>query len=151
MSGKQAGRQRASQRLWIISKNGYANIVPSPGDIVYRLIYELSEAEGAFLDRSEGVPYNHAKEMVSVEFVPVDPAFLKATIIAQNMEKEGSQATKEIMTYVNRQKHRTKAALGGVCREDKQGGHRRYSVWDSRGVLREGYQTFHFSSVGGRG
>lgn len=49
-------------------------------------MYELSEADEAFLDRSDGVPHNYTKDMVSVEFGPVDPAF-RAMIIAQDTEE----------------------------------------------------------------
>lgn len=61
-----------SYRRWIISVRGYANIVPSPGDIVYAIVYELSESDEESLDRYEGVPRSYAKEHLSILFTPRD-------------------------------------------------------------------------------
>ncbi|KAJ3541355.1 hypothetical protein NMY22_g3916 [Coprinellus aureogranulatus] len=115
MSPEQPGRQRLSARLvrscfrlsaqtqsdqfplnrkWIISENGYANIVASPGDYVYGLVYELSEADEAHLDRSEGVPYNYTKELLSVEFALVDEC----------LPEERAKVVRQVMAYVNRER-----------------------------------------------
>lgn len=56
---------------WIINGRGYANIVPSLGDIVYGLMYELSESDEASLDKSEGVPIAYVKEVLPVTFTPL--------------------------------------------------------------------------------
>jgi len=53
---------------WIINARGYANVVPSPGDLVYGLTYALSEEDEARLDVNEGVPYAYLKRMMNVEF-----------------------------------------------------------------------------------
>ena len=47
---------------WRISTRGYANIIPSKGDIVYGLIYELSEDDEGKLDGYENVPYSYVKK-----------------------------------------------------------------------------------------
>ena len=52
---------------WIISYRGYANIVPSPKDLVYGLVYEISPSDEAKLDRFEGVPVAYTKHMEGIE------------------------------------------------------------------------------------
>ncbi|KDR73610.1 hypothetical protein GALMADRAFT_158098 [Galerina marginata CBS 339.88] len=63
---------------WIINIRGYANIVPSPGDVVYGLMYELTPSDERDLDIYEGSAYekqiiqvdlHHAKETESTESV----------------------------------------------------------------------------------
>jgi gamma-glutamylcyclotransferase len=39
------------RRLWIISKRGYANIIESENDEVHGIIYNISPADEAGLDR----------------------------------------------------------------------------------------------------
>lgn len=46
---------------WIINETGYANIVPSPGDVVYGSLCFLSRREKMALDESEGVPWLYEK------------------------------------------------------------------------------------------
>ncbi|KAH6918300.1 hypothetical protein BKA70DRAFT_1246807 [Coprinopsis sp. MPI-PUGE-AT-0042] len=55
---------------WIISVRGYANIIPSPGDEVYGLVFELSEADEATLDVYENVPVAYVKEYLPAQFTP---------------------------------------------------------------------------------
>lgn len=52
---------------WIINARGYANVVPSPGDLVYGLTYALSGDDEARLDVNEGVPYAYVKRTMDVE------------------------------------------------------------------------------------
>ncbi|TFK42319.1 hypothetical protein BDQ12DRAFT_676005 [Crucibulum laeve] len=55
---------------WIISLRRYANVIPSPGDIVYGLIYELSEQDERNLDKFEGVAIgSYEKEIIPVDFI----------------------------------------------------------------------------------
>ncbi|KAF9014082.1 Butirosin biosynthesis, BtrG-like protein [Cyathus striatus] len=53
---------------WIINGRGYANIIPTPGDIVYGSVYELSPSDESSLDRYEGVPKYYGKQTLSVNF-----------------------------------------------------------------------------------
>ncbi|KAI9873033.1 MAG: hypothetical protein M1830_000917 [Pleopsidium flavum] len=53
---------------WIVNARGYADVVPSPGDFVYGLVYELSEEDEERLDVNEGVPYAYVKRGMDVEF-----------------------------------------------------------------------------------
>lgn len=61
-----------SYRRWIITVRGYANIVPSLGDIVYAIVYELSESDEESLDVYEGVPQSYVKEHLSILFFSRD-------------------------------------------------------------------------------
>jgi gamma-glutamylcyclotransferase len=53
---------------WFINNRGYANVVRSPKDLVYGLVYEISPSDEASLDRSEGVPQAYTKESMEIEF-----------------------------------------------------------------------------------
>jgi len=55
---------------WFINTRRYANVVESPEDLVYGLVYELSPSDEASLDRSEGVPLAYTKEVMEVELQP---------------------------------------------------------------------------------
>ncbi|KAG6916602.1 hypothetical protein DXG01_006159 [Tephrocybe rancida] len=50
-----------SKWKWIINTAGYANVIPSDDDIVYGMIYTLTEDDEDKLDRYEGVPKNYHK------------------------------------------------------------------------------------------
>lgn len=52
---------------WIICKRGYANLVPSKGDIVYGLVYKLTKEDEEKLDVNEGVSGGaYSKKQLSV-------------------------------------------------------------------------------------
>lgn len=57
---------------WMVTIRGYANVVPSTGDVVYGLVYELSAEDEMILDRYEGVPISYVKETFSLEYVGVE-------------------------------------------------------------------------------
>jgi gamma-glutamylcyclotransferase (GGCT)/AIG2-like uncharacterized protein YtfP len=53
---------------WIISRSGYASVVVSPADEVHGVVYELSPADEAGLDRHEGVDRGcYRKDYLPVE------------------------------------------------------------------------------------
>ena len=52
---------------WIINGRGYANVVESPKDLVYGLVYEISPSDEALLDKFEGVPRAYTKEVMRIE------------------------------------------------------------------------------------
>ncbi|RDB21100.1 Gamma-glutamylcyclotransferase [Hypsizygus marmoreus] len=54
---------------WIINTRGFANIVPSDGDIVHGMIFELIPHDEDKLDRYEGVPRAYIKRTIPVEFI----------------------------------------------------------------------------------
>ena len=55
---------------WLINTRGYANVIRSPEDLVYGLVYELSPSDEASLDQIESVPEAYTKEMMEVELQP---------------------------------------------------------------------------------
>ncbi|KAF7295383.1 hypothetical protein MIND_01077900 [Mycena indigotica] len=57
---------------WIINTRGYATIVPSPDSVVYALLYTLTAADEAALDRHEGVPRSYVKQTHPVTLVGPD-------------------------------------------------------------------------------
>lgn len=54
---------------WMINETGYANIVPSPGDVVYGSLCFLSKRDEMALDESEGVPWLYEKMSLPVRRV----------------------------------------------------------------------------------
>ena len=52
---------------WFINTRRYANVVRSPKDLVYGLVYEISTSDEVSLDRSEGVPRDYTKETMEIE------------------------------------------------------------------------------------
>ena len=57
---------------WFINNRRYANIVQSPEDLVYGLVFEISPSDEASLDRSEGVPWAYTKESMGIELQSAD-------------------------------------------------------------------------------
>jgi len=62
------GTARLADWRWIINTRGYANVVPSPGDEVYALLYELSPSDEETLDMYEGVPSSYVKQTMLVQY-----------------------------------------------------------------------------------
>ena len=56
------GLARLDDWKWTINSTKYANIVPSPGDVVYGGLFFLSPRDEAGLDHSEGVPWLYEKQ-----------------------------------------------------------------------------------------
>jgi len=52
---------------WFISTRGYANVIHSPGDAVYGMLYTLTPADEENLDGYEGTPDPYVKQMHEVE------------------------------------------------------------------------------------
>ncbi|KAF9644759.1 hypothetical protein BDM02DRAFT_3190294 [Thelephora ganbajun] len=52
---------------WFINGRGYANIVPSPEDPVYGMVYELIPSDVASLDHHEEVPQIYTKKTMEIE------------------------------------------------------------------------------------
>lgn len=55
-------------RLWFINDRGYANIIPSPGDIVYGLVFKLTAEDESSLDTEECPDYE--KFYFPVDLIP---------------------------------------------------------------------------------
>jgi len=54
---------------WFICEYGYANVIESPGDIVYGFVYTLTPSDEEKLDGYEHVPENYVKQIHPVELV----------------------------------------------------------------------------------
>jgi gamma-glutamylcyclotransferase len=53
---------------WLISERGFANVVRSPFDMVYGVVYEISGSDERKLDQHEGVSSgSYRKELLCVE------------------------------------------------------------------------------------
>ncbi|EKM82448.1 hypothetical protein AGABI1DRAFT_117923 [Agaricus bisporus var. burnettii JB137-S8] len=63
---KYLGIARLADWKWFICEKGYANVVRSPGDEVWGLVYEISEADEQKLDGYENVPDNYHKQYHTV-------------------------------------------------------------------------------------
>ncbi len=87
------GLARLSDYRWQINSTGYANIIPSPGDVVYGCLCFLSNRDETALDESEGVPWLYEKQTVKVTRCGVGVAG----------GREGSSAL-DAMTYVDVQR-----------------------------------------------
>ena len=62
---------------WIICKRGYANIVKQedskhPGNVVWGLVFNVSEDDVALLDKYESVPEAYIKEALEVDYWPAN-------------------------------------------------------------------------------
>ncbi len=72
---------------WIISSHGYANVVPSPPDAVWGVVYDLTEADEQALDRYEGVADGlYRKETLPVE---INGASLPCLVYVDPVQEEG--------------------------------------------------------------
>ncbi|KAF8872868.1 Butirosin biosynthesis, BtrG-like protein [Infundibulicybe gibba] len=67
---------------WIIVTPGYANVVPSPGDVVYGEVYQLTPEDEATLDRFEGVPNDYVKQVHQVQIAGPIVDFFKKDVVS---------------------------------------------------------------------
>ncbi|KAG6880273.1 hypothetical protein C0992_001842 [Termitomyces sp. T32_za158] len=61
-----------SQWKWIICSAGYANVIPSPDDLVYGMIYTLTPDDEVKLDGYEEVPHSYHKYTLPVKVLKGD-------------------------------------------------------------------------------
>ncbi|TFK30175.1 hypothetical protein FA15DRAFT_581583 [Coprinopsis marcescibilis] len=109
---KLRGLARLDDWKWIISERGYANIVPSPGDIVYGLVFHLSQADEDKLDVYENVPIAYVKDYIPVSVNPdvpgnendrySGPRTEKVLIYIDHLRITESKPKKEYITRINR-------------------------------------------------
>jgi gamma-glutamylcyclotransferase len=64
-------------RRWIINDRGYANIIPSPGDIVYGLVFELTASDERSLDIYESA---YEKLYIPIDLVPKNDAVNRRSV-----------------------------------------------------------------------
>ncbi|KAJ8473572.1 hypothetical protein ONZ45_g10048 [Pleurotus djamor] len=101
---------------WFINDRGYANVIPSPGDVVYGLVFRLSQSDERSLDVYEGVPESYIKKMLSVEYMahPREPLPVSETIDALVYVDEIRQHDdKPVHEYI----YRMNMAIGDAVKE----------------------------------
>jgi len=73
--------------LWIISSRGYANVVKSSPDVVFGVVYEISDSDERNLDCYEGVSTgSYRKELLSVK---VDGSRITCLVYVDPVQDEG--------------------------------------------------------------
>lgn len=89
-------------RRWIINGRGYANIIPSPGDIVYGFVFELTASDEKSLDRYESSAYE--KLYIPVDLIPNDdaqPESVKSLIYVDVKRKMEGEIVEEYIYRMN--------------------------------------------------
>lgn len=95
-SSTYVGIGRLSSYRWMIYDRGYANIVEtsSASDVVYGLVYILTEDDERRLDVREGVPDAYTKEMITIDFWSLKPG--------ERVNFDHSSEKKQMLVYINR-------------------------------------------------
>ena len=97
-------------RRWIINDRGYANIIPSTGDIVYGLVYELTPSDESSLDNYESSTYE--KLYIPVDLVPKNNAVNERSVECLiYVDVERKKESKPVEEYVYRMNMGIKDAL----------------------------------------
>jgi hypothetical protein len=101
------GIARLRNYRWMINARGSANPVPLDPSTdfederthVWGMVYTLTKSDEARLDRKEGVPYSHTKEVHDIEFWPTD---------TENVEEEidisAVPEKKRMLLYIDRKR-----------------------------------------------
>ena len=97
-SSTYVGIARLSSYRWMINNRGYANIVEtnSTSDVVYGLVYRLTQKDEDRLDVNEGVPIAYTKEMIPIDFWPLDAG--------EKVDFSSSGETKDLLVYIDRER-----------------------------------------------
>lgn len=101
------GIGRLPRHRWMINDRGYANVVTSSkaGSEVYGLVYTLTKDDEQGLDRNEGVPVAYTKEILIIDFWPLED--VRAPL---DVTKEAEK--REMLVYIDRNRiedHQAKA------------------------------------------
>lgn len=80
---------------WVISRRGYANVVPSTLDECYGSIYAINREDEAKLDRYEGVPISYQKKMLEVKMLD-DGRLLETLVYIDLSTAEGVTKTEYV-------------------------------------------------------
>ncbi|KAL8732434.1 MAG: hypothetical protein Q9181_003969, partial [Wetmoreana brouardii] len=101
-SSTYAGIARLTRYRWIINIRGYANIVETnnPSDVVYGLVYTLTEDDEEELDFNEGVPYAYTKEYISTDFWSLASG---GNVDLASGTGQGAEK-KELLVYIDRKR-----------------------------------------------
>ena len=90
---------------WFICTRGYANIIPSPGDVVHGMVYAITPANEESLDGYEGVPYSYVKQMHGIE---MDGSVVEALVYVDVVRVQEGKIKEE---YITRMGHAISDAL----------------------------------------
>jgi gamma-glutamylcyclotransferase len=101
------GTARLRNHRWMINERGSANPVPLDPSTdfqdertqVWGMVYTLTKSDEARLDRNDGVPFNHTKEVHDIEFWPTD---------TENVDKKidisAVPGKKQLLLYIDRKR-----------------------------------------------
>lgn len=84
---------------WVISRRGYANVIPSILDECYGFIYAITVEDEAKLDRCEGVPISYQKVMLEVKVL--DDGRLLETLVYIDPSTAEGVTQKEYVRRIN--------------------------------------------------
>lgn len=84
---------------WVISYRGYANVVPSPSDECYGIVYTITDEDVQKLDGYEGVPDCYQKMMLGVKML--DDGRVLGTLVYVDRKKAEGVTRKEYITRIN--------------------------------------------------
>jgi len=102
------GLARLDDYRWQINSTGYANIVPSPGHVVYGSLCFLSNRDETALDESEGVPWLYEKHTLTVTRCGLgvaagqEGASLEAMTYVDVQRIDDGQINKEYVYWMNK-------------------------------------------------
>jgi len=83
---------------WLICTRGYANIIPSPGDVVHGIVYALKPVNEESLDGYENVPHSYVKQTHEVE---MDGNAVKALVYVDVVRQQEGNIKEEYITRMN--------------------------------------------------
>lgn len=102
------GTARLPNHTWFINSRGYANIAPRRDSHVWGLVYTLTAADEAQLDRNEGVPVAYTKECMECDVFPCSSSLLSSLAVEEEVEEgEGEQRQRggekrRVLVYIDR-------------------------------------------------
>ena len=89
---------------WFINDRGYANVIRSPQDLVYGLVYEISPSDEAKLDQHEEVPQIYTKEMLVIDLqsgVSGEKSLVPSLVYVDGKRVEEGEPRKEYIHRMN--------------------------------------------------
>lgn len=103
------GIARLNGYRWIINERGYANVVEKKKgkDVVWGLVYSLTDTDEEKLDVNEGVPKSYTKEDLKVDFWPARKGKKPETV--EEPEKV------EMLVYIDRERTEKDGPKKEVC------------------------------------
>jgi len=82
------------------TSGGYANIVPSKGDVVWGVLYEVTDKAIEKLDRREGYPEHYGRKELSVELDDGNMVKALVYIAKPKYVRDGLKPTKKYLEHL---------------------------------------------------